>query len=445
MALLSGCAAFKQYRIDYHPYVNTAPDVPNEGKALQEVRDSSPADPGYLLGTIEFDDQGQLWDPIQADAVIQQIDSDIVGHPDDALIVVFVHGWKHNAVPHDPNLVSFGEALDRLSRTEAALSRHQHRAKRKIVGVYMGWRGASITAPVLKELTFWERKSTAQKVGHGDLTAVLTQLDQIRLARDREAQESHTRSRTRLVIVGHSFGAEAVYSAVGQIMAQRFVATEGPATVGSDIEGFGNLVVLVNPAFEASQYAPLSDLSTARGTYFTSQLPLLAILTSEHDQATGTWFPIGRWFSTRFEKERVVPRLNPISHQTERIDQRESNLRAVGHFELYRTHRLAAAAAVPAGTREQTAEASAKSVDTVSEQWENDHPGSVIAFPGTELTRTDRSAGRDPYLVVSVDPALIPDHNYIWNDKVEEFIAQLVLVSSQSADLEERKQERKAE
>jgi len=84
----------------------------------------------------------------------------------------------------------------------------------------------------------------------------------------------------------------------------------------------------------------------------------------------------------------------------------------------------------------------AQLVIKVSEQWENDLPGSVIDFPGTRLTRTERSAGRDPYLVVNVDRALIPDHNQIWNARVQDFIAHLVLVSSQSADLDERHRDR---
>jgi len=42
----------------------------------------------------------------------------------------------------------------------------------------------------------------------------------------------------------------------------------------------------INPAFEAELFSSLSDMSLERATYFESQLPVLAVLTSETDDAT---------------------------------------------------------------------------------------------------------------------------------------------------------------
>jgi len=42
----------------------------------------------------------------------------------------------------------------------------------------------------------------------------------------------------------------------------------------------------------------------------------------------------------------------------------------------------------------------------VSEHWGNDAPGSVIEFEGSVLERTPNSAGRNPYLVISVSEDL---------------------------------------
>src|SRR5262249_19573985 len=153
--------------------------------------------------------------------------------------------------------------------------------------------------PVIENLTFWDRKNTAHKVGHGEVTEVLNRIDQLRQVKD--AQSARGSSRSRLIVVGHSFGGAVVFSALEQILEERFVRTAGPAGTSTDVVGFGNLVVLVNPAFEALLYSPLSDMSTERATYFESQLPVLAIITSEADDATRIAFPIGRWFSARFE------------------------------------------------------------------------------------------------------------------------------------------------
>jgi hypothetical protein len=70
--------------------------------------------------------------------------------------------------------------------------------------------------------------------------------------------------------------------------------------------------------------------------------------------------------------------------------------------------------------------------------WEADAPGSHIEFPGSMLERTPNSAGRNPYLNICVDGALIPSHDAIWDPRVESFLGHLILVAGQSRDLTER-------
>ena len=52
----------------------------------------------YSLSVIEFDDQGWYHDLAQRDALMRFLD-EMVG--EDLLILVFVHGWKHNAAADD--------------------------------------------------------------------------------------------------------------------------------------------------------------------------------------------------------------------------------------------------------------------------------------------------------------------------------------------------------
>lgn len=433
------CTPLVQYRTDYRPCVSADLSRDCADRAIQEYRPAAQT-AGFSLGFIEFDDQGQLFDRAQMYAVLDYISRRAA--EDDFLAVVYVHGWKHNAREGDDNIEHFRDALLRLSATEAALSQTQDRSARRVLGVYLGWRGASLSIAGIENLTFWDRKNTAHKVGHGQVTETLNRLDQLRQARDAESATGESRS--RLVVIGHSFGGAVVHSALGQILEERFVRTAAGAATDADVVGFGNLVVLINPAFEALLYSPLSDMSTERASYFESQLPVLAVLTSEADQATRIAFPIGRWLCTRFERERTQLRRNPISHQSKRIRECDTNIIAVGHFEPYRTHMLqAAAASDPAAVRARPAGERAQSVMRVAENWENDQPGSQIAFPGSVLTRGRDSAGRNPYLMVGVDRALIPDHDSIWDPRVESFISHLILVSSQSSDLQQRRVERK--
>jgi hypothetical protein len=440
---ITACSPHKMYRTKY-PEVcvsQTIDLIPNsdcEQYALQQL----PSDKGsnYLLGFIEFDDQGQLWDRKQMQSVLSTLQKE--SGTQDLLLVVFAHGWKHSAAPQDTNINTFRHVLSQLSDTEAYVANTTGMPARKVAGVYLGWRGGSISVPYLENLTFWDRKNTAQKVGHGGVAEVLSQLEDIKMTKDSmacrklqtsgEDNDSLCTSNTRLVVVGHSFGGAVVHTALAQILENRFIQTTGPAGQKSNVNGFGNLVVLINPAFEANLFTPLSDMATERGHYFKSQPPVLVVLTSEADKATGTAFPAGRWFSTLFEKEHDRQRLNAVTKQEETISEHKANITAVGHFTPYRTHRL-----YPKDTERKQEEikpiSTADSVQMFlqsSSSWENDASGSTITFGDIVLERTKNSAGRNPYLVTYVDGSLIKGHNDIDDQRVIEFIKQLIMVSS---------------
>jgi hypothetical protein len=371
----------------------------------------------------------------------------------DLLIAVFVHGWKHSAAPNDGNIKTFRKVLAGLSEGERHISQQYNRPARQVVGIYVGWRGKSVTVPYAENLTFWERKNTAQKVGRGGVTEVLSQLESLKRTKDSQQQDKETserkgendceqentraseeknmRSRTRLVIVGHSFGGAIVYSSLVQILQSRFVHTTGPDGTLSDAEHFGNLVVLVNPAVEAVQFAPLSDMSTERGTYFKHQLPVLAVLTSEADHATRYAFPMGRNLSTLFENDRYIKRKNGTSGREETIHEGKANVTAIGHFHPYQTHKLyPSSELIPENTVLLSSSESVRSAYAVRCAWEHDKPGSRIPIAGLMLERSDTSAGRNPYLVIKVDKRLIAGHNDIDEDRIIEFLKQFILMST---------------
>jgi hypothetical protein len=239
------------------------------------------------------------------------------------------------------------------------------------------------------------------------------------------------KSATSLAVIGHSFGAEIVYSALSEILENRFVQTAGPAGQQSDAGGFGNLVVLINPAFESELFAPLSDISAERGLYFKSQLPLLAVLTSDADYATRFAFPLGRFFSTVFENERDTHRFNATTRQQETIAESKANMIALGHFQPYETHRLYPSDALQRHEVEElTAMDSVRSAFAFADAWEKDIPGSKIPVAGLTLERNTVSAGRNPYLVVKTSDDLITEHNDIDDPRIIEFIQQLIIVSA---------------
>lgn len=436
LLFLNGCISPQQYRNTYQLCSSNQPEIDCPTSSLQRYSDqTSNSNNEYLLGFAEFDDQGQLWDRKQKDALLDQIYQSTTDT--ELLMVVFVHGWKHSAKAGDTNIGLFHQQLKRLSAMETEISRKRGAPARKVVGIYLGWRGGSVSLPLLKELTFWSRKSTAHKVGYGGVTEVLSELELIQKTKQYIASQDKKESSTRLIVVGHSFGGAVVYSALSEILENGFVQTRGPAGTSSNTVGFADLVVLINPAFEALRFANLSDMSTERATYFCGQLPALAVLTSEADYATKLAFPAGRWLGTLFERERDVSRENNVTQQLEVIDQGSANVTTIGHFKPYRTHYLRAtdkSTTPPIAAYSLQAEVSM--FEQSSSDWNNDKPGSNIAFNGSMLERSTNSAGRNPYLNIYVDKKLIPGHNQIDDPRIGSFISQLILISSQNSALD---------
>jgi hypothetical protein len=70
---------------------------------------------GYTRIIVEFDDQGCVYEASQMQTLISTLDR-LKGQR--AIIVVFVHGWKHNARAEDPNLASFEKVLAQTARAE---------------------------------------------------------------------------------------------------------------------------------------------------------------------------------------------------------------------------------------------------------------------------------------------------------------------------------------
>ncbi|NOS88049.1 MAG: esterase [Methylococcaceae bacterium] len=412
LVLLTGCAANGIYRSDYSPCLATA-DNPCQAHSLQQYNTAAADE--FLLGFVEVDDQGQLRDRAQMQALLDKLYQLAVN--DSIIINVFVHGWHHNARPGDPNIESFKGALARLSKIEHDLSLTKHTATRKVVGVYVGWRGESIDVPGLNYLTFWDRKSTAQEVGHLGVTELLVRLEEI--ANVKNALTPPIKS--RLVVMGHSFGGAVVFSATTQILADRFVNSKVGKSSAGDANGFGDLVVLLNPAFEALRYAPAYDLAQAQCSYFDNQVPKLAILTSEADYATKYAFPAGQFFSTFFETHGTIQRNDckfPLS-----LDEGAADRSAVGHFGPLISHTLTP-------TNPQDPHMAIANYTNMKNIWAAQTTGGSTQFGTTVLTHLNKTNPRNPYLNVRVDKELIADHNDVFGGRVMDFLRLLVEMST---------------
>jgi hypothetical protein len=156
LAMLSGSCA------TYGPYHANIP-----GEPIKSTR--GPEDGRYKMALIEFGDQGSPLDN------------------------VYIHGWQNNATSSD--VCRFEHFLDSVSRSSAFTGRNID-----VRGVYIAWRGRTLTAPGLEFFTFWDRKAAGEAIAAAN--SCLSTLQELAVVAREPGKEFH-----RAVLLGHSFGA----------------------------------------------------------------------------------------------------------------------------------------------------------------------------------------------------------------------------------------------
>ncbi len=408
------------------------------------------AQPGdYYLSFVEFDDQGWFADREQMEALFALL-AELEQKKTEALIYVYAHGWKHNASACDSNVVCFSRLLERTDLAEQGLRQEN---RRQVVGVYLGWRGLPFTAGPLTNVSFWTRKEAAARVGRGGVFELLVRLRDYRNSRqasDTEAVDTDP-DKTQLVITGHSFGGLVIYSALSHALMEGAAKATYPDGVArhEPAKSFGDFVMLVNPAFEGSLYEPLFRIATDPDRSYDAekQRPVMMIVTSEADSATGKAFPMGRTLGTLFQ------------HATTPGPQKKSMRQAIGHDDRYLTHRLQIKEGVHPEPDRKPAKAESEcgcpfldrskvwdpaeitriiqalleaaglgegGGDRAGEQGlkgELSYGAEVDLAPRCEL----KSARSYPYLVVRTGGPIIPNHNAIYSERFIDF-SQLFLL-----------------
>ena len=318
LVLLTGCTAYTNYTVPNSEYDQLSPT--ERAKFRRSIRpctdqagldESSPQVQAISelcsLSIIEFDDQGEFWKPKQLDDTLELIEQHSVRGTgkepgDEALVLIFVHGWKNDASPEneaEKNLGSFKKVLIQLAREEMRRSEADDVQRRQVIGVYMAWSGLTTNNKLLKQLTFFGRKNAATRVARVSFSHAIQ-----RIVAHTKGTYSNTVGNpdSLAVVVGHSFG--------GLIVENTLLRTLTVET--NDFEAYGaDLSVLVNPANEAILArqsihalagAPPAELKL--GSERVSR-PLIVSVTSVGDTATGNVFPLGLWIKGVFKKFRT--------------------------------------------------------------------------------------------------------------------------------------------
>ena len=206
---------------------------------------------------------------------------------------------------------------------------------------------------------------------------------------------------------------------MSQILASRFIDSHPGKNYSGQVQGFGDLVVLLNPAFEALQFAPLYDMAQSRCNYLDSRTPRLAILTSESDYATKYAFWAGQAVATFFETHNTLERTACNGKRHLILDEGEADRTAVGHFSPLITHDL------------KLADKQKMSEQNTLFEWKRPDEGQSLILGNMRLTHLGLTSPYNPYLNIRVSSDIIADHNDIFSTELLNFIRAMIVYSTQ--------------
>ncbi len=312
-----------------------------------------------------------------------------------------MHGWKHNANKSDSDFGHFKELIEDLTKQQAALAESE---RRRVIGIYVGWDGAiGPRRPwPLPELTFWNRKRAADRISQ---SAVMTKIiAATNNARQQFRQREGITASDVTIMIEHSFGARILYTATSQVLIDE-IQRQHPGFVNFGygvVDGPVDLILLLNPAFEASIFTAMHTVSRPNNDWEASaegQAPLMLVLSTENDWATGTAFPWGQWLD--------------LAHG-------DRQYQTLGNYKGYITHRLERA--------ESRGDTSAD-----GGVWYD-----AFAARPLRLVRNANSEAGNPVIVARTSADIIDNHNGIWGEELRKWL--IAFLSKQTREVEIRKE-----
>ena len=291
----------------------------------------------FNLAFVELGEDGRLLQPDQLARLKKSLqDNHDAGKRNH--VIMFVHGWRHDADLDNANVRTFRTLLNYSSSFVA-----ERDDNAVVTGVYVGWRGRSFAEPTIRESnlwlagsvwTFWARKKASERIANG-LHNLMIEIDKAL----KTYSDSHPTRPDTFSVFGHSFGGNMIATAVKEPI-QTALKYHTPGE--EFILPYADLIVLINPAAEAAKMndlqrkfrklvdihedKPSIDFTTAERerfeTFFpVTQPPRYISLTStlnwssvaardgekpRYDSATGFWFPIGQSVIGRSGEKRIA-------------------------------------------------------------------------------------------------------------------------------------------
>jgi hypothetical protein len=379
----------------------------------------------YRLAFIEFGDNGEMFDPHEVDRALEEIaaaKTDARSLSGKAVVALFVHGWKNNASDDSGNVWGFRQVLAGLSR-QFAKDSSSAGGKVPVVGIYVGWRGAVVNAPIIEEFTYWDRRQKSQKLPNAHMVEALLKLMQA--AKGANYDDPQTVS----VMVGHSFGGAVLETALAQTLKDTVV--NGP---GHRIKSPANLIVLLNEAQEALRSYPLIESLIENGDTQDHcsprdvggdkvfENPTIVSISSTGDYATRAFYPFGQAFVRPFTHLQTFPQPDSLGFTSES----PMFFNTTAHSTNFQSHLLEAIAEPAAGTTDQVAER----VDPEMKQALTAcTPFLDLTLSGIHYLMVEKpgSNNHTPYWVMQMPTTIVPDHSTIFTPVFRNFLIALLI------------------
>lgn len=411
----SGCTSSEPYRVK-EP-IEMVPVTPTSA---------------VTLGYVEVDDQGELQSFDQLRAVTDQIKAQSRKRP--FHLILFVHGWNHNASAQSGNVQSFKQTLESLALTQGRVGAE------RVFGVYIGWRGRTLDA-ITPTGDFYHRFQGGQRVGTGAGTDAIFEI---------AAAARAANSKNKIILVGHSFGALVLEHAISQPVRARLAEkhSTGQRTLDSRDLIPADLVLLINQAQPAVKARTLVSALRDRQIWTAREdLPWIVSITSQTDRATGVAFPAGvragRLFPISLFNTSVSGAYRDSGFPPEAGTQKQAARSTAGHFTPLHSHQMTrisdeVADAVTLGGKpvSPTSEAQLWHILANQKPLGADHLMKVRTEKGVyQIARqTDPSPfNRTPYWILSVPKEIIGGHNDIWSPRVTGLVTALMNLRTSSS------------
>lgn len=376
---------------------------------LRAYRNNNPLPPSETIsdGThditvsyVEFDDHGLFWTDDQLPNALRNVKA--AQSPNGALVAVFVHGWENNASKDNGDVASFKQkVLIPLSLRETRLAVEQGRPRRNVAGVFLGWRGLSVTFTPLFWTSFADRENAADRVADTHATSTIRSL--VRTVRE------DRRNGSQIIVIGHSFGGRITEKALGPELVSE-AARARVAEIVRDAAAIrseaADITILENQAANATE--ALGDIWYLKDVeFFAARKPIFISVTSATDYATGLAFPAGNFLTSIFERFR---NFNGTRVEQANVGgERAVYIRTVGHISQLYSHdlrytKVAQSKGDPAAPVERCGAPTQRSICFTVD---GDH---------FEISERAHAWNDTPYWVMQVPKTVINGHSDVWND-----------------------------